>query len=308
MTRLFALLVLTAVLGLQAGPARASDALMEDVRVLSADAMEGRGTGTPGADKARAHLVGRLAEIGVEPVGEVFEQAFTYQARGEERRGVNLVGRIKGRSAGPALLIMAHYDHLGIHEGQIHNGADDNASGVAVVLAIAEAFAAEPPEHEVIVALLDAEEVGLRGARALAADPPRPLDEIGLVMNLDMVARNDRNELYASGAAHYPGLRPWLERLQQTAEVDLRLGHDQPVEGEPYADWTDLSDHAAFHAKGVPFVYFGVEDHADYHKPTDDFAAIPEDFFRRSAATLVAAARLFDAELKALAKAAKAAP
>jgi Zn-dependent M28 family amino/carboxypeptidase len=99
-----------------------------------------------------------------------------------------------------------------------------------------------------------------------------PLDAIVLDLNLDMVARTN-GVLWAAGAHHTPGLRNVLECVAAAAPLDLRLGHDAPdaAEGD---DWTGASDHAPFHAAGIPFVYLGVEDHPDYHRPTDDFENI----------------------------------
>ena len=156
-----------------AGP---GDKALDDIRTLSADDMQGRAPGTPGSEKARAYILSRFAQIGLTPVGERFEQPFSFTKRdGSTAQGVNLVARIKGTGGGKAMVISAHYDHLGVRGGEIYNGADDNASGVAGLLAVAEAFKAKPPKHDVIFAVVDAEESGLRGARAFAAAPPVPL-------------------------------------------------------------------------------------------------------------------------------------
>src|SRR5690606_27737683 len=115
-------------------------------------------------------------------------------------------------------------------------------------------------------AALDAEEMGLQGAKALVNDFPFPLNTVILNINLDMISKNQRNELYAAGTAHYPHLRPLLEEASKDAPIKLLFGHDIP--GTDMQDWTSASDHAAFHEQGIPFIYFGVEDHEDYHKAT----------------------------------------
>ena len=284
-------------------PVLQPDQLLEDVRILSADDMEGRRVDTPGSAKARGYLIRRLEEIGVEPAqGDAYEQEFVFTKEGQAFRGVNLLGKIEGTSRSrKTLVVMAHYDHVGVINGEIYNGADDNASGVAALLAIAQSFADDPPRHDVLFALVDAEEGGLRGSRVLVSDPPVPLADIALVVNFDMLGRSDRNELYAAGAAHFPWLKPRLEALAATAPVSLKLGHDTPAWGEGQ-DWTMESDHGSFQEKGVPWVYFGVEEHADYHKPSDNFAAIPQDFFRRSAQTVLDAVRAFEADMAAIAR------
>lgn len=275
--------------------------LYEDVRILAADEMAGRLVGTPGSAKARAYLIERLRTIGVEPVLAGFGQPFEAEHDGDVLKGVNLIGRIRGSgSSDRVLLIGAHYDHFGSRDGKVLNGADDNASGVAVLLSIAERFARKRPVHDVVFALWDAEEQGFYGSKAFVAAPPVPLPRIAMNLNLDMMSRGDRNELWLAGAHHSPFLRERFEQLAAQAPVSLKLGHDGPP-WKGTDDWTGGSDHFVFHQQGIPFAYLGVEDYPDYHKPSDDFAAIPKDFFARSAATALLAARLFDRDLDQIA-------
>lgn len=262
--------------------------LAADVFRLAHDSMAGRGAGTPENAKARAWLVAEFRRIGLAPVGDGFEHPFASPRRNspDSVRGANVLGMIRGtRTPDRVLVVSAHFDHLGTRNGQVFNGADDNASGTAAVLAMAAHFKAHPPASTILFALWDAEEVGLVGARAFVAAPPVPLARIAANVNLDMVGRNDRNELYAAGASHYPQLRPLLEGLIPHAAVTLRLGHDT---GGGQDDWTMQSDHGAFHAAKVPFVYFGVEDHPDYHRPTDDPERIQPGFHYRAVRTIAA--------------------
>jgi hypothetical protein len=273
--------------------------LLEDVRLLSTDAMEGRGAGTKGGAMARAYVARRFAEAGLKPLGTSFEQPFDLPARaGGARAGVNLVGYVVGRSHPERFVVVtAHYDHVGVRDGVIYNGADDNASGVAVLLQLAaRACGAHRPENSVIFAALDAEEIGLLGASALVKQLQAEKRDVALNVNMDMVSRSDRGELYAAGAHQTPALRPTLERVAARASVKLLLGHDRPEQG--HDDWTNQSDQFAFHKAGVPFVYFGVEDHKDYHKPTDDFEALTTDFFVHAAETILDAVETLDAGLE----------
>lgn len=271
---------------------------LDDVRILSDNAMQGRAPGTPGSAMARAYILKRFGEIGLSPIGASFEQPFSFAKRdGTQVDAINLVARIPGtQSGGKAMVVSAHYDHLGVRGGEVFNGADDNASGVAGLLAVAEAFKAHPPRHDVILAVVDAEEGGLHGARAFVANPPVPLSTIALNINFDMLSKNPKNELYVSGASPFPSVRPILEKVAASAPVSLKLGHDTDANGK-HNNWTSQSDHYAFAEKGVPWVYFGVEDHPEYHKSTDDFATIPQDFFRRSVATVVAASLALERDL-----------
>jgi Zn-dependent M28 family amino/carboxypeptidase len=273
--------------------------LLEDVRVLSADSMEGRGMGTKGGAMARAYVARRFADAGLKPLGASFEQTFEVPSRagGAAKSGVNLVGYVKGdRHPERFIVVTAHYDHLGVREGVIYNGADDNASGVAVLLQLAaRTGGARRPENSIIFAALDAEELGLVGARALVKQLQAEKRDLALNVNLDMVSRSDRGELYVAGAHATPALRPLLERVAARAPVKLLLGHDRPEQG--HDDWTNQSDQFAFHKAGVPFIYFGVEDHKDYHKPTDDFEAVTTTFFIHAAETILDAVETLDKNL-----------
>ncbi len=297
------LLVLSAF-ALLASPAGAApgERALEDLRILSADDMEGRLVGSPGGEKARAYILGRMREIGLAPV----EQPFVFKRKdGTEVRGVNLIARIEGSApGGRVMVITAHYDHLGLHDGQIYNGADDNASGVAGLLAVAETFKASPPKHTVLIVALDAEEGGLRGARAFLETPPVAAESIAMNINFDMLAKNARGELYAAGGSPNPWIGAQLEALVPGAPVRLKLGHDTGPD-DSFDNWTYQSDHGVFAKAGIPWVYFGVEDHPEYHKPTDDFATVPQDFFRKAVDTVVIAARRFDDQLDSLPEPAK---
>ena len=302
-----ALAAVVAVLASQAHAAPKPGAhALDDVRILSADDMEGRGIGTPGGAKARAYVVKRFGQIGLKPQGATFERPFTFKPKfvGKDVTGVNLVARIEGTSSSDKVLVVsAHYDHLGVRKGEVYNGADDNASGVAGLLAVAEAFKAKPPRHTVLIVAFDGEESGLRGARAFVADPPVPLATIGLAVNFDMISKNAKGELYVSGAGPQPWLKPVLEGVAKTAPVKLKLGHDTDAEGKQN-NWTQQSDQGPFAVAGVPWVYFGVEDHPEYHQPTDDFDTVPQDFFKHAVTTVVAATRALDDDLDGIGKAA----
>ncbi len=195
----------------------------------------------------------------------------------------------------PLIVLSAHYDHVGIRNGRMFPGADDNASGVATLLEIARICVDQPFRHGLVIAALDAEEMGLQGARAFIADPPVAKDRIALNVNLDMIARGDKGEIYVSGLHHHPTLKPLLDPVAARAPIKVPFGHDLPGTGDD--DWTMQSDHGVFHEAGIPFLYFGVEDHADYHQPTDTADRINPDFFAKAAAVVLDALRAVDAGL-----------
>jgi hypothetical protein len=275
--------------------------LLEDVRALSADSMEGREAGTKGGGMARAYVERRFKEANLAPLWDTFEQPFDLPSKG---KGVNVVGCVKGAKYPERVIVVsAHYDHLGVRGGQVYNGADDNASGVAVLLQLAALYTSggARPEHTLVFAALDAEEVGLVGARELVKRLKAERRDVALDINLDMVGHSERGELYASGAYHTPALRPALERVAAGAPVTLLIGHDRPEQG--HDDWTNQSDQYAFYKAGIPFVYFGVEDHKDYHKPSDDFETLTQDFFVGAAQTVLGAVETLDTDLEAVSKA-----
>lgn len=259
--------------------------------VLSSDALEGRGAGTPGNEAGRGFIRKRFEDMGLKPfLASGWEQPVTILPReglDDPGLGANLIGWIQGDTPGegPVIVVTAHHDHLGIRNGEIYNGADDNASGSAMLTALAEYFLQAPPKHDILFVALDAEEVGFLGTRAFVRDPAIPVDRIALNINLDMVSRSEAGELYAAGTYHTPELADLVSFVATSAPVKLLMGHDRPEDGPN--DWTLQSDHAVFHQLGIPFLYFGVEDHPGYHKPTDDFSAITPDFYVRAADTLV---------------------
>jgi Zn-dependent M28 family amino/carboxypeptidase len=280
-----------------------ADGLMATVRTLASAPFEGRATDTPGGAKARAWLLERVREIKLRPFGERFEFQFSFTPRSaakdvaEPVNGVNLAGLCAGTETTlPAIVLSAHYDHVGIRNGRMFPGADDNASGVATLLEIAAACVARPFRHDIVFAILDGEEMGLQGARAFVTNPPLPKSRIALNVNLDMIARGDKGELYASGLHHNPSLRPLLEPVAAAAPIKVLFGHDLPGTGDE--DWTMQSDHGVFHQAGIPFVYFGVEDHPDYHQPTDTADRIDADFFAKAATVVLESLRALDEGLR----------
>lgn len=263
--------------------------ILEDLRYLSSDELEGRGVGSEGSRLARVRLAQRFAQAGLAPLGPAYEHPFRFTRRNdpEEHDGVNVLAVRPGTErSGRVIVVSGHYDHVGMRNGEIFNGADDNASGAVGITALARALRGVPLRHTLVFAAFDAEELGLQGARAFVAAPPVPLDSVVLNLNLDMVART-AGTLWAAGSHHTPALRPILEEVASRSPVTLRLGHDRPNAPEG-ADWTRQSDHFAFHSVGIPFVYLGVEDHDDYHRPTDTFERVdPGEYMAALRASLM---------------------
>ncbi|WP_142454590.1 M20/M25/M40 family metallo-hydrolase [Gracilimonas mengyeensis] len=271
-------------------PTLDTEQLIEDLRFISSDTTEGRRAGTEGNRIAREYIVERFKETGAQPFQGSYTHEFEFTNRQDEQMtGVNVIGQITGDSDS-VIVITAHYDHLGKQDSLIYNGADDDASGTSALLAYAEYFSQVQPNHTLVFAAFDAEEMGLRGARAFVQDSVF-LEKVKLNINLDMIAQNQENELYAVGTYHYPELKTVLDSID-TGAINLQFGHDDP--NSDLDDWTYASDHGPFHQQGVPFVYFGVEDHEHYHSHTDEFETIPQDFYKSSVQLILNAIEAFD--------------
>jgi hypothetical protein len=193
----------------------------------------------------------------------------------ERRTGRNVIAYLPAAPAAapsekPWVAIGAHYDHLGRGDqgnslagrddaGGIHHGADDNASGTAAVLALAEALARQPLRRNVLIALWSAEEIGLIGSNTFVGAPPVPVDQIAAYVNFDMVGRMQDNRLVVQAT----GTSPVWTRLLERANV--AAGFDLVVQPDPYQP----TDVATFNTAGVPSLSFTTGSHADYHKPSD---------------------------------------
>lgn len=269
-----------------------SDKLMLDLKILSSDSLEGRKTGTEGNKKARAYIIDQIKKSGLAPFVDGYEQPFSIS---ETVTGVNILGVIPGKKKG-TIVISAHYDHLGIRNNMIYNGADDNASGTSALIAMIQYFKKNTPNHRLIFAFFDAEEMGLKGSAHFVNTLDLQKENVVLNINLDMVSRSDKNELYACGTFHYPNLKEGMKKIKTPAEIKLLFGHDDPALGKD--DWTRQSDQYNFHQKKIPFIYFGVEDHPDYHKSGDDFEKINPVFYKNSTETILMAVRTLDKKLE----------
>lgn len=266
------------------------ETLLNDLRVLSADDMAGRRTGTAGAARARAYIVERFAASGIEPIGDTYERPFPLGPRGAGRMplevGVNVIGRVRGRQFPDRhVVISAHYDHAGVERGVIFNGANDNASGVAALIALGRYFSSRPAAHSLIFAAFDAEESGLVGARAFVGAPPVDRRSLLFNLNADMIGRDHDNVLWVSGTRQQPEFTPLVASLASRAPVVLRMGHDDPSArgGE---NWIENSDQWAFLEAGIPALYVGVEDKEHFHRPTDDYANMTHAFYLNAVETI----------------------
>ncbi len=243
-----------------------AETLFGHVEHLADDAFEGREAGTDAARRAAEAIVASLEELGIPPAGtDGYYQEFDTNYR-------NVLARLEGSDPelrGETIVVGAHYDHIGFgtkqssrgQVGEIHNGADDNASGVAAVLELAEAFSLlpEPPPRSILFALWDAEEKGLLGSRHWVAHPTVPLESVRYHFNIDMIGRLRSDEVHLLGARSGFGVRRLFAEMNGDADLSLRFPRGVPP----------ISDHHPFVAADIPAVTVHTGIHEDYHRPTD---------------------------------------
>jgi hypothetical protein len=181
----------------------------------------------------------------------------------EARRAANVVGLLPGRDpalAGEAIVIGAHYDHLGLVHGAVHPGADDNASGTALTLGLARAFAAAGGMPRTLVfVLFGGEELGLLGSRHYVRQPAVPLSRTVAMLNFDMVGRLREDRLRVGGLDTGSTLR------EIVTDAARGVGLALIADGAPWAP----SDHLSFYGSGAPVLFFHTGRHGDYHRPSD---------------------------------------
>lgn len=280
--------------------------MLHSLKVLASDSLEGRGFGSEGNRKARMFMVEQFKKLGIDPAFtegyiQEFEHAVPnrplHEAHTKPNKevpdttltGANVVARIQGKTD-QVIVITGHIDHLGIIKGEIYNGADDDASGTAALLGIADYFQRNQPNHTLILAAVDAEEIGSPGCKYLLKHFPTPKEKIVLNVNMDMIAHSDE-VLYASGMYHYPQLKKYVEAV--STPLTIKFGHDDPND-KKLDDWTHSSDHRVFHLAGIPFMYFGVEDHEDYHQASDEYSSINPKFYVNAVKVVIQAIEAFD--------------
>jgi hypothetical protein len=270
-----------------------SAALFNHLSFIASPSLEGRETGTTGNSIAQNYITRQFDSLQLQKPGKDYLQAFSFKQQ-QTVNAANLLAIIPGTTyPNQYIVVSAHFDHIGIINGKIHPGADDNASGVACLLALGAWLKKNPPQHSIILAAFDAEEKGLKGSQYFVDNPIVPLNNITCNINLDMISRNDQNEIYACGIYHYPYLKKYIDSLQNHTRVNILTGHDSPNAGMGQ-DWTLLSDHGSFHKKQIPFIYFGVEDHADYHKPGDVIEKIDRNFYLQVCNAITALLQIVD--------------
>jgi hypothetical protein len=243
--------------------------LREVVTTLASPEFGGRSGA--GGEKSAAYLVDRFRELKLEPL---FQAEFLQSVPGNDKGSIlghNVGGCLRGKDSvlkDQWVIVSAHFDHLGVRNGRLYPGADDNASGVAMMLEVARTIARIPdgPRRSVMFIGFDLEEAGLFGSRYFVAHSPVPLDRVVLFITADMIARALAgvcdSHVFVLGSENAPGLRPWIEEAGRGRELSVDMvGADLLV--------LNRSDYGPFRSRGIPFLFFTTGENPRYHTTND---------------------------------------
>ena len=268
----------------------ANTPLLKYLSELSSDGMEGRKFGSSGSEKAQKYIVSQLQRIGIPPLNKSYYHPFIKKSFLDNTAGNNLIAIVNGQQNSKYIVLTAHYDHLGMTGRKIYNGTDDNASGVAALLDYAGKLKNIKLNHSVIFLFSDGEEVDLLGSKAFLNDFPEVKRNIKLNINLDMIAGNKNTK-----KLHYltKGLielfdereeLSWLELIEES-DIAIKKGFKTSNRVDHYrrkTRWELASDHGVFYQSNIPFLYYGVGTHKNYHTPSDTFDNINHAFFQNA--------------------------
>ncbi len=263
----------------------------EKVQVLASDEFKGRETGTEEELKAAEYIMGQMVTMGLKPKGNAgtYYQTFTFKPKKDPHQqirfqnagdstitGTNVIGFIDNKSSN-TVVIGAHYDHLGYGgegslyrgEPEVHNGADDNASGVAVLLDLANKIKGTKLSTNYLFITFSGEEMGLLGSNFFTKNPTLDLGGVSFMLNLDMVGRlREDKTLSVSGT----GTSPIWPQVLNSSNPGFKLVLKESGVGP--------SDHTSFYLQDIPVLHFFTGQHEDYHKPSDDAEKLNYDGMR----------------------------
>lgn len=255
--------------------------LQDDVYFLASDSLNGRETGTVYELKAAQYIVQRMEDLHLDPAGDSvsYYQSFSFKPKKDPHQevtyvngdssitGNNIMGYLDNKAKN-TIIIGAHYDHLGMggesslyRDGAaIHNGADDNASGVAVMLQLADSLSkSQNKNNNYLFMAFSGEERGLLGSNFFAKNPTVDLAQVNYMINMDMVGRlREDKTLSVSGT----GTSPIWNQVLNASNPGFNLVLKESGVGP--------SDHTSFYLQDIPVLHFFTGQHEDYHKPTDD--------------------------------------
>lgn len=242
--------------------------LTRHINFLASDALEGREAGSRGGHAAAAYISDRLKTYAAQPLGE--DGTYVQEFGAGYRNVLAIIPGSDPKLKEECILLGGHLDHVGYGSrlnsngpiGKIHNGADDNASGVSGILEIAEGLSrlSSPLPRSVVIAFWDGEEKGLLGSQHWVTNPTIPLKRIKLAINLDMIGRLSNDTVTVYGSRTAVGLRRSLVRSNEAAQLIFNYDFKN----------RDDSDHFTFFRNKIPYLMVYTGEHPDYHRPSDD--------------------------------------
>lgn len=271
--------------------------LKRHLYVIASDEMEGRETGSEGQKKAGRYMIAEYRKMGVShpEVLKDYYQKVPKEAL-NSRRGTlpdseNILAFIKGSEKPEEIIVIsAHYDHVGIKNGQIYNGADDDGSGTVALMEIAEAFKkaqkmGKSPKRSVLFLHVTGEEHGLLGSKYYADNPVYPLSNTVVNLNIDMIGRSDpdnegKDYVYVIGSEMLSTQLKVINEAANNATQKLELNYKYDDPNDPQRLYY-RSDHYNFAKNGIPVAFYFDGVHADYHQPTDDADKIDYKLLRK---------------------------
>ena len=258
------------------------ETMQDDVVLLASDSLHGRQTGTTYEVLAANYIAERFKNLGLEPKGtNGYFQEFSFKDKSNPHGNVNYVSKAEdstitgtnvigylNNNAENTIVIGAHYDHLGmgiegsLYRGEsqeIHNGADDNASGVATMLHLVKRLKNVNTNNNYLLMAFSGEEMGLLGSNYFVKNPTTDLKKVNYMLNMDMVGRLNQEKTIA---VHGVGTSPIFKQLLFANKGELSITEHESGVGP--------SDHTSFYLMDIPVLHFFTGQHEDYHKPSDD--------------------------------------
>ncbi|AQX05203.1 M28 family peptidase [Elizabethkingia meningoseptica] len=262
-----------------------ADNLKRDLYIIASDEMQGRDTGSPGQKKAGEYMIGQYKKMGVghPPSMNSYYQKVPSEYMSKRKKindSENILAYIEGsEKPNEIIVVSAHYDHVGMNNGQIYNGADDDGSGTVGVMAIAEAFhkakkAGHGPKRSILFLHVTGEEKGLFGSSYYSDNPIFPLANTVANLNIDMIGRVDPLHKDNPNFVYVVGSEMLSSQLKEAVEKANKATHNLYLDYK-YDDPKDpdriyyRSDHYNFAKHNIPIAFFFDGIHEDYHKPTD---------------------------------------
>jgi Zn-dependent M28 family amino/carboxypeptidase len=262
------------------------DQLLRHLSYLSSNELAGRKIASEGSKMAQRYIIDQLVSSAIQPLNKEYQHKFIIKNIFRDIEGSNIIAMILGRENLDSYIVMsAHFDHIGQRGLNIYNGADDNASGTSALLSLGQQLIKTPLKHNVILLFTDGEELNLKGAKAFVKDHESIMANVELNINLDMLAGSKKTTKLRYLSRGLNNLlteanMESLQTLQSTFDIPIkkgfrvkRLGSNRQIK------WLKASDHGVFHRAGIPFIYFGVGTHTNYHQYSDTFSNVNHDFF-----------------------------